>query len=139
MQLKKKTGLIYRSIVNQRIFTRISKRTASIINLIKDRGLEFLFVSILLIYCSGIINALLEGANPIMQNYIIFPQRGAQTLPETFFYLFTMVIGGTGIYLLNKGGHQSLRQRLSDFYIIFGFSSLLLAVALSLYILVVKL
>ncbi|MEE9586269.1 MAG: hypothetical protein V3W09_05135 [Nitrososphaerales archaeon] len=138
MRLKKSTGEIYHQLADRVTFTRIFKRTVSIINLLKDRGLEVLYLTVLFVFSAGLINGLIEGTNPIMENYVIFPQRGVQTLSETIVYVFAMAIGSGGIYLLYMGGRQSIRRRISDFYFILGFSSVLLAITLSLYIFTIK-
>ncbi len=138
MSLKKKVGEFSHRIINTIISVRLFRRT-SIIKIFKARGLEIAYLTVFFLFSAGIINGLIEGANPTMQNYLIFPQRGIQTLPETFVYIIVMATGSGGIYLLYNGGSQTVRQRISDFYTIFGFSSILLAVALSLYIFNIKL
>ncbi len=138
MGLKKKTDEISHKVADRIIFTRISKSTTSTINLLKARGIEITYLTILFLFAGGLVNGLIEGTSPLMQNYVIFPQRGIQTVTETLVYVFAMAAGTAGIYFLYMGGRQSMRRRISDFYVLIGFTAVLLAIALSLYIVGVK-
>lgn len=138
MSLKKKAGELAYKIEKSNIYVTVSKNSGTFLNLIKKRGLEVTFLGILFLFASGIVNGLIEGSSPFMQNYVIFPQRGLQTVPETFVYLFAMICGSLGIYLLYAGGRQSIKQRISSFYFLLGFSAILLAVVISLYIFNIK-
>lgn len=138
MNLKKKTGEIYENLTKKTIYSNTSKTFTSFIKLIRSSGLEILFIGTLFLFAGGLVNGLLEGSSPFMQNYLIFPQRGIQTFSETFVYLFTMISGSIGIYLIYIGGRQSIRQRISSFYFIIGFSTVFLAIVMSLYIFNIK-
>jgi hypothetical protein len=141
MGLKKKVGEIISQVENQSSITRIIRNFSllSVLNVMRERVLEVLYLIALFLFASGFINGLIEGSSPVAQNFLIFPRSGIQTLPETFIYLFTMLIGSTGVYLLYLGGRQNLRRRIADFYFVLGFSSVLIAVSFSLYIFAVKL
>ncbi|MEE9586184.1 MAG: hypothetical protein V3W09_04710, partial [Nitrososphaerales archaeon] len=76
MGLKKKTDEISHKVADRIIFTRISKSTTSTINLLKARGIEITYLTILFLFAGGLVNGLIEGTSPLMQNYVIFPQRG---------------------------------------------------------------
>lgn len=140
MGLKKKTGELFHRVEDKNAVAYTVKRIsrASILNTVKERGLEVLYLAVLFIFSAGIVNGLIEGTNPIVQTYMIFPQRGVQTMTETLIYLFIMLTGSAGMYLLHMGGRQSLRRRISDFYIILGFSVVLIALVFSLYVFVIK-
>lgn len=121
-------GILYSSTI---------KRTTFIVNIIKARGLEILYISSLFLLSAGIVNGLLEGPR-LPTGYVIFPQRGIQTGSEIFVYLFIMVMGTLGIYLIYMGARDSSKRRVSNFYIIFGFSAVLIAVSLIFYIFFIK-
>jgi len=138
MRLKKKTGEISDKIEKSNIYANITKNAGTIFEFMKNRGVEITFLGFLFLFASGIVNGLIEGTSPFMQNYVIFPQRGLQTVPETFVYLFAMISGSLGFYLLYTGGRQSIKQRISSFYFLIGFSTILLAMVISLYIFNIK-
>ena len=137
MGLKRKSGEIFSMLTSKILFSRISKSTASITNIVKSRGLEVSYIAIIFIFSAGIINGLLEGSR-LPEGYVIFPQRGIQTASESIVYLFAMVMGTVGFFFIYLGSRESFKRRISDFYIMFGFSSVLVAIFLSLYIFSVK-
>lgn len=140
MGLKKKSGELFHRVEDSVVVTRISKGAsrASLINVLKERGLEILYVFALFLFTTGIVNGLIEGSRPALQNQMVYPQRGLQTIPESLIYFVILSTGSAGIYLLYMGGRHTLKRRISDFYIILGFSAVLLALALSLYVFEVK-
>jgi hypothetical protein len=138
MSLKKKTRTIIQGLEERANYSSIFKQTFSIVNRIKTNGFEILYLAALFLFSGGIVNGMLEGSNPLLQSFLIYPQRGIQTVSETLIYFFIMGTGSVGIYLIYIGGRQSLRQRISDFYVIMGFSSVILALSFSLYLFDVK-
>jgi len=137
MGLKKKTGEIYSRLVEQIFFSNIFKSSTSITNLVKTRGLEILYVTILFIFSAGIINGILEGSQ-LPAGHLIWPRSGVQTTAESLVYIFIMATGSAGLYFLYTGTQEKFKRRVSDFYVIFGFSFVLIAVVLSLYIFTIK-
>jgi len=115
-----------------------SASKASISTVLKERGLELIYLTVFFTFAAGVVNSLLEGTNPMVRNFIIYPGRGLQTPPETLVYFFSMILGTVGIYLIYLGGRQTVRKRISDFYLLLGFTALLVAVTLSLYVFDVK-
>lgn len=137
MGLKRKSGDIYSRITNKILFSSISKATSSITNILRSRGLEISYIAIIFIFSAGIINGVMEGSR-LPEGYVIFPQSGIQTASESIVYLFAMVMGTVGFYIIYLGARESFKRRISDFYILLGFSSVLVAIFLSLYIFSVK-
>ena len=137
MGLKRKTGDVYSRITNIVFFSKISNSTSTITNIVKSRGLDISYIAVLFFFSAGIINGVIEGAR-LPEGYVIFPQRGIQTASETIVYVFAMVMGTVGFYSLYLGARESFKRRISDFYIMIGFSSVLIAIFLTLYIFSIK-
>tara|TARA_B100001971_G_C18168577_1_gene525722 strand:+ start:249 stop:665 length:417 start_codon:yes stop_codon:yes gene_type:complete len=137
MGLKRKSGDIYSKLTSKILFSSISKSTATITDIVKSSGLAVSYITILFIFSAGIINGLIEGSR-LPGGYVIFPQGGIQTASESIVYLFTMVMGTAGFYFIYLGARESSKRRISDFYMMFGFSSVLVAIFLSLYIFSIK-
>lgn len=115
-----------------------SASKASISNVLKERGLEIVYMIVFFTFAAGVVNGLLEGTDERVQSFVIYPGRGIQTPPETFMYFFAMILGTLGVYLLYMSGRQTVRKRISDFYIMLGFTVLLIAFTLTLYIFDIK-
>lgn len=111
----------------------------SILDTLRDRVLEIVYLIAILLFSSGLINGLIEGSSPYAGNFLIYPRSGIQTIPETFIYLFTMLIGSAGMYLLYLGGRQGLRRRIANFYLVFGFSTVIIALSFALFVFELKL
>jgi hypothetical protein len=137
MGLKRKSGNIYSKLTNKIPFSNFSKSITTITNIVKSRGLEVSYIAIIFIFSAGIINGIVEGSR-LPEGYVIWPQGGIQTVSESIVYLFTMVMGTVGFYFLYLGARESYKRRISDFYIVFGFSSVLIAIFISLYIFSIK-
>lgn len=61
------------------------------------------------------------------QGFIVYPQRGAQSVPETVIDSFIILLGAAGIYVTYLSGRQTTRPRMVSFYL--GFALLLIALA----------
>jgi len=141
MGLKKKTGALVHRVENHSVVSntlRSFSRT-SILDTLRDRVLEIVYLIAILLFSSGLINGMIEGSSPYIGNYLIYPRSGVQTIPETFIYLFTMLIGSAGMYLLYLGGRQGLRRRIANFYLVFGFSAVVIALSFALFVFNLKL
>jgi len=115
-----------------------SASRSSVFTVLKERGLELIYITVFFTFTAGVVNGLLEGTNERVQRFMIYPGRGIQTPSETFAYLFAFILGTIGVYLVYQGGRQTVRRRISDFYITLGFTVLLVALALTYYILSFK-
>ncbi len=140
MGLKKKTSELAHRVENHSTVSNMfrSFSRTSVIDILRDRVLEIVYLIAILLFSSGLINGLIEGSSPYAANYLIFPRAGIQTFPETFIYLFTMLIGSVGVYLLYLGGRQSMRRRIANFYLAFGFSAIIIALSFTLFIFDIK-
>lgn len=137
MRLKKNISELVNKQTDRIIYSSILKSTTSIVNILKKRGFEIFYISGLFLFSAGIINGLIEGPR-LPEGYVIFPQRGIQTGSESFVYLFIMGLGTLGMYLVYMGARNNSKKRVSNFYITFGFSSMLLAIFFIFYIFFIK-
>lgn len=76
---------------------------------------EVLYVLGLVALSSGIVSAALTP--PSAQGLLIYPGPGAQSIPETFLYACTTVLGASGIYLAYLSGRYSTKPRLVNAYL----------------------
>lgn len=139
--MKKKTSELAHRVESHSVVSntlRSFSRT-SILDILRDRVLAIVYLIAILLFSSGLINGLIEGSSPYVGNFLIYPRSGIQTLPETFIYLFTMLIGSAGMYLLYLGGRQGLRRRIANFYLVFGFSTVIIALSFALFVFELKL
>ncbi len=139
--MKKKTGALAHRVESHSVVSntlRSFSRT-SILDILRDRVLEIVYLIAILLFSSGLINGMIDGSSPYIGNFLIYPRSGIQTLPETFIYLFTMLIGSAGMYLLYLGGRQGLRRRIANFYLAFGFSTVIIALSFALFVFELKL
>ena len=137
MRLKKNISELVNRQTDRIMYSSISKRTTSIVNIFKTRGLEIFYISGLFLFSAGIVNGLLEGPR-LPEGYVIFPQRGIQTASESIVYLFIMGLGTLGMYLIYMGARDNSKRRITNFYITFGFSSVLIAIFFIFYIFFIK-
>lgn len=137
MRLKKNISELVNRQTDRIIYSRILKRTTSIVNIFKTRGLEIIYISGLFLFSAGIVNGLLEGPR-LPEGYVIFPQRGIQTASESIVYMFIMGLGTLGMYLVYMGARDTSKKRISNFYMIFGFSSMVIAIFFIFYIFFIK-
>jgi nitrogen fixation/metabolism regulation signal transduction histidine kinase len=85
---------------------------------------------------AGIVNAVFfPVAN---QGFIIYPQQGAQSIPETFVDVFVIGLGALGVYLSYIAGRQTTRGRLVSTYLLLSLFLLFLAVVVGIYVFATK-
>lgn len=86
---------------------------------------EVMYILGLVALSSGIVSAALTPPSALGQ--LIYPGPGAQSIPETFLYACTTLLGASGIYLAYLSGRYSTKPRLVDAYL--AVSMLLLTVS----------
>jgi len=122
-------GGISRSL--DRIFGRTRRRPG-------DTTLEMLYLAILFIFSAGFVNTMLEGVRRNPQGLLIIPDRTVQSLAEGFINLMMLAFGTLGFYMLYQGSRPGGMRRESGFYLVGGFTILLMAVIIGLYLLGIK-
>ena len=105
---------------------------------LKTRFLELAYLSVVFVMTAGLVNSMLESFKPQYSGMLYVPGRGAQTLNEVVFNFFDLVLGTAGIYMIYVGARASPRGRLSGLYMVFGFSAVIVAVLVAIYLIWMK-
>ena len=128
--------LVIKSSVD-RIMSRLTQRMKYI--KIGGRSLEdFLVVSVsgiipalyllvMFLYSGGVVNTLLEGSRANLEGIPIIPNRSAQSTTEVVLNAFMLTMGTAAVYLMYRGGRQTMGKRLGNSYIMGGIVLLLLS------------
>ena len=100
--------------------------------------MKSVYLFVIIVFSAGIVNAILEGTSG--GQYLIIPGATVQTMFESFANSFIIIIGGLGLYLLNRGSVQSLKRAGSvpNSLIASGLVLLVISLILFLYILGLK-
>ena len=85
-----------------------------------------LYLVVIFLYSGGVVNALLEGSRANLGSIPIIPNRSAQSTTEGVLNAFMLTMGTAGVYLMYRGGRQTMGGRLGNSYIIGGIVLLLL-------------
>jgi hypothetical protein len=102
---------------------------------IRSRGIEWIYIIILLLLAAGIINAASNASTPGINSEVIVPNPSVQSTVETFISLFGYIVGAIGVYSLFLCGRQTIRARSAEMFFIFGMLLISVAVALGYFIL----
>jgi len=114
--------------VTNNIFFRISRigfiKTTSntVSSMFRIRGLKIAYITLMVLFTTGIVNALLEGSRyaqtgqPIIQNF------QAQTLAETVIFSASILCGTLGFVFISRATKQVTKGRTTAAYIISGLS-----------------
>jgi len=98
--------------------------------------MQSLYLLVIILFMAGIVNAVFfPVAN---QGFIIYPQQGAQSIPETFVDVFVIGLGALGVYLSYIAGRQTTRGRLVSTYLLLSLFLLFLAVVVGIYVFATK-
>jgi hypothetical protein len=122
----KRTGLI-RSV-----------SSPSSITSLRDRGIEWLYLVVLLLFAAGVANAAANAGAPGISGLTIAPTPSAQSVTETFILLFTYIIGALGGYAMYLSGRQTIRARSAEMFFVGGIILLSIALTIGYFVLSVK-
>ena len=122
----KRTGLI-RSV-----------SSPSSITSLRDRGIEWLYLIVFLLFAAGVANAAANAGTPGISGLTIAPTPSAQSVTETFILLFTYIIGALGGYAMYLSGRQTIRARSSEMFFVGGMILLSIALTIGYFVLSVK-
>jgi hypothetical protein len=140
MGLKKHTVALanrfYTWITN--IFSVRKLAKTNIYSVVRERGLEIIYLLFFFGFAAGIVNAILEGSKPQYIYAFVLSTRIAQTWGETIINFFVLILGTIGIYVMYQSGKQSVKKRISDLYVAIGLVLVLMAVLVGLGIMVGK-
>jgi hypothetical protein len=85
------------------------------------------YLLVIFFYSGGVVNALLEGSRSNLAGIPVVPNRSAQSPTEGVLNAFMLAMGTAAIYLMYKGGRQTMRGRLGNSYIIGGMVLLMIS------------
>jgi len=111
-----------------------SRLVRGILKISVGKVIEGLYLLALLILLGGGINAVLEGLRINAPQAIIFTSPNVQSIGETIIYIFALIFGASGIYLIYRGSKFTSSKRLSNFYLFIGIVGLLLALLIEFYL-----
>jgi hypothetical protein len=105
---------------------------------IRSRGIEWIYILIILLLAAGVINAASNAGTPGINSESIVPNPTVQSTVETFIMLFGYIVGAIGIYALFLSGRQTIRARSAEMFFIFGILLISVAMALGYFVLSAK-
>lgn len=105
---------------------------------IRNRGIEWIYILVLLLLAAGVINAASNAGTPGINSESIVPNPSVQSTVETFIMLFGYIVGAIGIYSLFLCGRQTIRARSAEMFFIFGMLLVSVAIALGYFVLSAK-
>lgn len=112
-----------------------SKRRFKIISY-RFNLLQILYILIIIVFMAGMVNAVFFPVPN--QGFIIYPQLGAQSIPETFIDIFVISLGGLGVYISYMAGKQTTKPRLTNIYLLLSLFLLFLSLIMGIYIFATK-
>lgn len=140
MGLKRRVSAATHAVSSKVTGARFTHRLtrATLFSVLKQRGLEILYLLALLAFSAGIVNTILEGMRPEFAGAVILHNRAAQTMSEAMINIFTIALGTAGVYLVYMSGRQTVRHRVANLYMLLGFVTILLTLLIGLYIVDIK-
>src|SRR3989442_3781750 len=81
----------------------------------KGRWIQVLYLLGIIAFSAGLVNAAVQ---PVDQRYVIYPQKGFQSISETVVNAFPVLLGASGNYLAYLSGRQTTKPRIANFYLI---------------------
>ena len=114
--------------VTNNIFFRISRigfiKTTSntVSSMFRIRGLKIAYITLMVLFTTGIVNALLEGSRYAQSGQPIIANFQAQTLAETVIFSASILCGTLGFVFISRATKQVTKGRTTAAYIISGLS-----------------
>jgi hypothetical protein len=102
---------------------------------IRTRGIEWIYILILLLLAAGVINAASNAGTPGINSESIVPNPSVQSTVETFIMLFAYIVGAIGVYSFFLSGRQTIRARSAEMFFVFGILLVSVAMTLGYYVL----
>ena len=110
----------------------------SVSSMFRIRGLKIAYITLMVLFTTGIVNALLEGSNyaqsgqPIIQNF------QAQTLAETVIFSSAILCGTLGFVFISRSTKQVTKGRTTAAYIISGLSLVFIGLIIGFFLVALK-
>ena len=90
----------------------------SVSSIFQTRGLKFAYITLMILFTTGIVNALVEGSRYAGSGQPIIPNFQAQTLAETVIFSSAILCGTLGFVFISRATKQVTKGRMTASYII---------------------
>ena len=130
--------------VTNNIFFRISRigfiKTTSntVSSMFRIRGLKIAYITLMVLFTTGIVNALLEGSRYAQSGQPIIANFQAQTLAETVIFSASILCGTLGFVFISRATKQVTKGRTTAAYIISGLSLALIGLIIGFFLVTLK-
>ena len=115
----------------------INKTLANTTSLVQAKSLMLAYVALMILFTTGIVNALVEGSQLNTQMPVI-PGYQAQTLAEVVIFSSTTIFGVLGFTLMARGTRQVKKGRTTVAFIVSGLGLVLFGLIIGFYIFALK-
>jgi|TARA_B100001750_G_scaffold119104_1_gene94492 hypothetical protein len=138
MVIKQKVDRIMDYILSRvKSLKTINKSLANTTSLVQAKSLMLVYVALIILFTTGIVNALVEGARLNTQLPVI-PGYQAQTLAEVVIFSSTTIFGVLGFTLMARGTRQVKKGRTTVAFIVSGLGLVLFGLIIGFYIFALK-
>ena len=123
MVIKQKIDSVTNNIffrINRIGFIKTISNTVS--SMFQTRGLKVVYITLMILFTTGIVNALVEGGRYAQQGQPIIANFQAQTLAETVIFSASILCGTLGFVFISRATKQVTKGRTTASYIISGLS-----------------
>lgn len=130
--------------VTNNMFFRISRigfiKTTSntISSMFQTRGLKVVYITLMILFTTGIVNALVEGGRYAQQGQPIIASFQAQTLAETIIFSSSILCGTLGFVFISRATKQVTKGRTTAAYIISGLSLAFIGLIIGFFLVTLK-
>jgi len=130
--------------VTNNIFFRISRigfiKTTSntVSSMFRIRGLKIAYITLMVLFTTGIVNALLEGGRYAQQGQPIIANFQAQTLAETVIFSASILCGTLGFVFISRATKQVTKGKTTAAYIISGLSLAFIGLIIGFFLVTLK-
>ena len=130
--------------VTNNIFFRISRigfiKTTSntVSSMFRIRGLKIAYITLMILFTTGIVNALLEGSRYAQSGQPIIANFQAQTLAETIIFSSSILCGTLGFVFISRATKQVTKGKTTAAYIISGLSLAFIGLIIGFFLVTLK-
>ena len=130
--------------VTNNIFFRISRigfiKTTSntVSSMFRIRGLKIAYITLMVLFTTGIVNALLEGSRYAQSGQPIIANFQAQTLAETVIFSASILCGTLGFVFISRATKQVTKGRTTAAYIVSGLSLAFIGLIIGFFLVTLK-
>jgi len=110
---------------------RSLSRGSGLLSPAKGRWVQILYLLGIIAFSAGLVNAAVQ---PVDQRYVIFPQKGFQSISETVINAFAILLGASGVYVSYLSGRQTTKPRMVNFYLVLALMLIVTAMYIGIYV-----